>query len=413
MRHEPLLRTTRTRLRPLVVSDAAALARAMADPEVMVFTAMTPHRSVPETEAWLAGVVADAEAGRRYEWAIEHRGEVVGRVALHEPPWIAYLLARHAWGKGLAHEAVDRACRYALDVLGLETVRADVDPRNDRSLALLTQLGFRETARFAATWQIDGRWQDSVIFARGRDEGGRQALAQPSGATGATGATDGTDGTDGTDATDAADGTDATDAADGTDATDATDGIGATDGTEGTGGLGAAVAREGTRRRGRPGRRPAPSGIVIAAATSASDVAVARGLLGEYAAWLGRDLSFQGFDDEHRNLPGDYAGPRGTLLVAWRGGSPLGMAACRQRGDRRAEMKRLFVRREARGLGLGRALVDAVLAHARDVGFEEIVLDTLPEMVAAHALYVQCGFVEVAPYYESPIEGTRFMGRGL
>ncbi|MGE0040644.1 MAG: GNAT family N-acetyltransferase [Vicinamibacterales bacterium] len=327
MRHEPLLRTTRLRLRPLVAEDAAAVHAALADPEVMAFWSSGEHRTLAATEAWLAAAVGRAEAKQAYEWAIEHRGEVVGRVAFHEPPWLGYFLAKSAWGKGLAVEALDIACHHAQAVLGFPVIQADVDPRNDRSLGVLARLGFEETARLRATWRVSGRWQDSVL------------LARPSPTAAAT--------------------------------------------------------------------------LAILPATRASDVAVARGLLGDYASSLGRDLSFQDFEAEHRDLPGAYAAPGGILLVAWRLGTPLGMVACRAREGGRAEMKRLYVRPEARGQGLGRALVDAVLAAAREAGHREMVLDTLPEMRGAQALYEEAGFVPIAPYYDTPITGTRFLGKAI
>ena len=138
-----------------------------------------------------------------------------------------------------------------------------------------------------------------------------------------------------------------------------------------------------------------------------ADVAL---MMREYSEWLGIDLTFQGFDREAAHLPGDYAPPRGALLVAWRGDRRVGMAALRRLDGSRGEMKRLFVRPSARGAGVGRLLAEGVIRAVRRCGYRRLVLDTLPVMHAAHALYERMGFAPIAPYYESPIAGTRYLG---
>jgi ribosomal protein S18 acetylase RimI-like enzyme len=143
------------------------------------------------------------------------------------------------------------------------------------------------------------------------------------------------------------------------------------------------------------------------------DLADIRLMLGEYAAGLGIDLSFQGFDREVRDLPGDYTPPSGALLIARTGERALGMVAMRRRGPARAEMKRLFVRPAARSAGLGRRLAEAIIEAARAAGYHEMVLDTLPTMADAQELYARLGFRDMPPYYESPIAGTRFMALAL
>nr|WP_280855203.1 GNAT family N-acetyltransferase [Pararoseomonas indoligenes] len=133
-----------------------------------------------------------------------------------------------------------------------------------------------------------------------------------------------------------------------------------------------------------------------------------------YAEALGLDLSFQGFEAELTSLPGRYAPPEGALLLARAGdGAPLGCAALRPLGAGSCEMKRLYVLPSARGLGLGRALVEAVLAAARAAGHREIRLDTLPGMAEAIALYRRAGFRPIPPYYETPVPGTIFLARPL
>lgn len=143
---------------------------------------------------------------------------------------------------------------------------------------------------------------------------------------------------------------------------------------------------------------------------SGAELEVIRKLLLEYQSQLGIDLGFQGFQAELQALPGDYAGPKGRLLLALRGGEPLGCVALREFGNSRSEMKRLFVRPSARGLGAGKALVSRVLAEARAIGYSEVVLDTLPSMAEAQILYEEFGFRDIPPYRPNPVPGARFLG---
>jgi ribosomal protein S18 acetylase RimI-like enzyme len=151
----------------------------------------------------------------------------------------------------------------------------------------------------------------------------------------------------------------------------------------------------------------------IKQATTAEDIAAARALLREYQALLGIDLSFQDFDAEMRDLPGDYAPPRGRLLLAMHDRAPVGCVALRDAGGPRCEMKRLFVQAGARGLGVGNALVSQIIDEARAIGYSEIVLDTLPSMADAQRLYRQLGFHDIAPYCANPIQGTRYLAKVL
>ena len=151
----------------------------------------------------------------------------------------------------------------------------------------------------------------------------------------------------------------------------------------------------------------------IAEASNSEEIAVVRALFLEYQSLLGVDLSFQDFEAEVRDLPGSYAPPRGRLLLATHEEEPVGCVALHEAGWPRGEMKRLFVRPEARGLGAGRALVAAVLAEASAIGFAEIVLDTLPSMAEAQRLYEHFGFRDIPPYRPNPIQGTRYLSKSL
>lgn len=153
--------------------------------------------------------------------------------------------------------------------------------------------------------------------------------------------------------------------------------------------------------------------FTIAAATP-REIAEIAVLFHAYEAHIGVDLSYQGFADEVATLPGKYAPPRGQLLLARNAqGAAIGCVALRPMDTAGCcEMKRLFVSAQGRGLGLGRALAEAVIAEAARLGYAELRLDTLPSMHEAIALYRKLGFVPIEPYYAAR-EGTLFMARIL
>jgi GNAT superfamily N-acetyltransferase len=148
-------------------------------------------------------------------------------------------------------------------------------------------------------------------------------------------------------------------------------------------------------------------------AGGADDVALARALFEEYAAWLAVDLCFQGFAQELASLPGAYAPPRGRLLLAGEPGDAFGCIALRPLDAGAGEVKRLFVQRRARGQGWGRRLVGAIVDEARAIGYAELKLDTLERMTEARALYASAGFRPCAAYYRNPLGDTIYMALDL
>ena len=145
-------------------------------------------------------------------------------------------------------------------------------------------------------------------------------------------------------------------------------------------------------------------------AQSDEDIQQARSLFEEYASGLGISLCFQNFDQELKNLPGDYAPPDGRLLLATQDNQLAGCVALRKLEPGVCEMKRLFLRPAYRGRGLGKVLVESIIDEARKLGYIRMRLDTLPgRMDKAIALYRSIGFVEIGPYCENPVEGAKFM----
>jgi ribosomal protein S18 acetylase RimI-like enzyme len=150
--------------------------------------------------------------------------------------------------------------------------------------------------------------------------------------------------------------------------------------------------------------------LTLKQAESPEQIVQARELLVEYAESLGFSLCFQSFDQELAGLPGDYTPPDGRLLLAEYRGQLAGCVALHKLGPEICEMKRLYLRPQLRGKGVGRALAEAVIAEASKIGYKKMRLDTVePVMPNAVALYRRLGFIEIEPYRPNPIAGALYM----
>ena len=148
-------------------------------------------------------------------------------------------------------------------------------------------------------------------------------------------------------------------------------------------------------------------------AVTQDDIARARQLFEEYAASLDFSLCFQNFDEELAGLPGGYAPPEGALLLAYSSDQVAGCVALRALETGVCEMKRLYVKPAFRGLGLGKKLVDAIIAEGRRKGYRAMRLDSAPMQERAQALYRKVGFVDIESYNGNPMDGVRYMELSL
>lgn len=149
--------------------------------------------------------------------------------------------------------------------------------------------------------------------------------------------------------------------------------------------------------------------ISIRPVTEGPDLETVRRLFLEYAAALDFSLCFQSFEAELASLPGDYAPPDGTLYLALVDDVPAGCVGLHKLAPEICEMKRLYVRPEYRGSGLGRKLAIAAILAAHVIGYNRMRLDTLESMVEAHALYRSLGFFDIAPYRPNPLPEAVYM----
>lgn len=155
--------------------------------------------------------------------------------------------------------------------------------------------------------------------------------------------------------------------------------------------------------------------LTILQAETAQHIASVRELMLEYAASLGFELCFQGFEEELGTLPGKYAPPDGRLLLALWNGEPAGTGALRPMNETGVcEMKRLYVRPQFRGHSIGLALAQRLIQDATETGYQRMRLDTVPgKMDSAIRMYRQLGFEEIEPYYGTPIASTLFLELAL
>ena len=155
------------------------------------------------------------------------------------------------------------------------------------------------------------------------------------------------------------------------------------------------------------------SQVEVKQAITAEDFAAARVLIEAYAVELDVDLCFQDFAEEIADLSGMYGPPGGCLLLARVGGEVAGCVAVRRLDDASCEMKRLYVQLQHRGTGLGRRLAEIAIEKATNLGYTRMMLDTLPDMNEAQALYTSLGFEEIAGYYRNPLPGVRYLACSL
>lgn len=153
--------------------------------------------------------------------------------------------------------------------------------------------------------------------------------------------------------------------------------------------------------------------IKIITATTQEHYSTANELFNAYAIALGIDLSFQNFQDELKDLPQQYGAPKGRLLLAYHNDKAIGCVGVRALEHHISELKRMYIKPEGRGLGLGTILLKASLQAAEELGYSYVRLDTLPEMKAAIHLYESHGFYLIKPYRYNPMENTLFYEKQL
>jgi ribosomal protein S18 acetylase RimI-like enzyme len=155
---------------------------------------------------------------------------------------------------------------------------------------------------------------------------------------------------------------------------------------------------------------PVTTALRIDQAETAGQIETVSELFREYESWLGLDLCFQGFEEELRTLPGRYVPPDGRLYIASVNDTPAGCIAMRKLDKNICEMKRLYLRPEFRGRGIGNALIDKLIIEAKRYGYERMRLDTHPpKMGKAVTLYESYGFQQIPPYYDNPNKDVLFM----
>ena len=159
--------------------------------------------------------------------------------------------------------------------------------------------------------------------------------------------------------------------------------------------------------------RTAQEELTIVEAATSADFAVGRAMFEEYSRAIDIDLCFQDFAAELDRLSVMYAPPAGALLLARSDSGVAGCAGLRKLRDDICEMKRLYVRPEFRGRGLGRRMAEEIARRARELGYRTLVLDTLGTMEAAQGLYVSMGFKPATSYYVNPLPNVKYFSLDL
>ena len=149
--------------------------------------------------------------------------------------------------------------------------------------------------------------------------------------------------------------------------------------------------------------------IQVRPVLTSQDIDVIHHLFQQYADALGFDLAFQDFNMEMKELPGEYSPPRGRLYIAYWQEAVAGCIALRPIDPQVGEMKRMYVRPEYRGKGIGSALAQTLINDARKIGYERIRLDTVPSMKIARHIYEGLGFKEIPAYRYNPLPGAIYM----
>jgi RimJ/RimL family protein N-acetyltransferase len=156
--------TQRLVLRRAREEDLEAMHAVLSHKVAMRYWSSLPHRKVDETREWLGNMIA-ADPALSDDYVIEHEGRVIGKVGCYRLPEIGYILHPDHWGRGLATEALTAVIPRIFARHPIPALRADIDPRNAGSIALLTKLGFVETGRASRTWHIGDEWCDSIYYA--------------------------------------------------------------------------------------------------------------------------------------------------------------------------------------------------------------------------------------------------------
>ena len=152
----------------------------------------------------------------------------------------------------------------------------------------------------------------------------------------------------------------------------------------------------------------------ITRAESQQDLEDIRSLFRAYEHETGLDLCFQNFEEELATLPGKYGPPDGKLIIVRdENERAVACAAIRSLEQGACELKRLYVRPDARGARLGERLTLALIEDAKQLGYSEMKLDTLPSMGTAVSLYRKLGFQDCPAYYRNPLDGVVYMSLKL